>query len=74
MQHRLKEYLLNENFFCVHSINAECRDAERDKNGKCPGETGYVSFSKEVVKDFATYQAEQKAKKAAAAAAAAEKK
>lgn len=50
------------------SLNS-CREAEKDKNGKCPGETGYVSFTKEVVKDFATYQAEQKAKKAAEAAA-----
>lgn len=49
--------------------NGRCEDYKVDKNGRCPGDTGYVSFSKTPVKDFATFQAEQKAKKAAAEAA-----
>ena len=32
----------------------ECDEYKRDKKGKCPGDTGYVSFVKEnVPKDFA---------------------
>jgi hypothetical protein len=33
---------------------SECDEYKRDKKGKCPGDTGYVSFVKEdVPKDFA---------------------
>ena len=46
-----------------------CENYKVDKNGRCPGDTGYVSFTKEnIPKDFAAFAAEQKAKKAAAAA------
>eukprot|EP01041_Mallomonas_annulata_P013389 gene13389-28389_t len=49
------------------ALSAACTDKELDKNGKCPGEAGYVSFAKEAPTDFAAYKAEQAAKKAAAA-------
>ena len=44
----------------------ECVDYKIDKNGRCPGESGYVSFTKGDDRTFAEIQAEQKAKKAAA--------
>lgn len=47
----------------------KCMSKELDKNGRCPGEAGYVSFAKEAPADFATYMKEMAAKKAAAAAA-----
>jgi hypothetical protein len=46
-------------------------DADRlvDKNGRRPGESGYIPVIREAPSDFAAYQAQQKAKKEAAAAA-----
>ena len=35
------------------SLDANCRDAELDKNGRCPGDAGYVSYAKEAPTDFA---------------------
>ena len=32
---------------------ADCTDKEKDKNGRCPGSAGYVSFAKEAPTDFA---------------------
>ena len=52
----------------------DCKEAQKDGKGKCPGEAGYIPILKEAPKDFAAFQAEQKAKKAAAAAKAAEGK
>ena len=36
------------------SSKADCAEYKRDKKGRCPGDTGYVSFVKEdVPQDFA---------------------
>lgn len=45
----------------------QCMQKELDKNGRCPGEAGYVSFAKEAPADFAAFKAEMAARKAAAA-------
>ena len=43
----------------------ECVEYKVDKNGRCPGESGYVSFTKADNRSFAEIKAEQEAKKAA---------
>ncbi len=43
-----------------------CEDRLKDKNGRCPGDAGFVSFSKEAPVDFAEFAAAQKAKRDAA--------
>ena len=38
----------------LFAAKSECDEYKRDKKGKCPGDTGYVSFVKDnVPKDFA---------------------
>jgi hypothetical protein len=44
----------------------ECVEYKVDKNGRCPGESGYVSFTKSDDRSFAQIQADNAAKKAAA--------
>eukprot|EP00607_Mallomonas_marina_P007116 CAMPEP_0182437070 /NCGR_PEP_ID=MMETSP1167-20130531/84797_1 /TAXON_ID=2988 /ORGANISM="Mallomonas Sp, Strain CCMP3275" /LENGTH=474 /DNA_ID=CAMNT_0024629857 /DNA_START=162 /DNA_END=1586 /DNA_ORIENTATION=- len=53
-------------FKAMSALNAQCEAREKDKNGKCPGESGYVSFAKEAPLNFAEYKAMMAAKKAGA--------
>lgn len=43
----------------------ECPQRKVDKNGRCPGEAGYVSFNPSDDRSFAEIKAAQAAKKAA---------
>mmetsp|Transcript_11537 Transcript_11537/g.10463 ORF Transcript_11537/g.10463 Transcript_11537/m.10463 type:complete len:90 (-) Transcript_11537:35-304(-) len=56
-------------------ILKECEDRYKDKNGRCPDQSGYIPFAQDAPEDFAAYQKQLKEKKAAEAAKkAAEKK
>ena len=50
---------LNEEMGISSMTGKECPKRKIDKNGKCPGESGYVSFTKDDNRTFAELQADR---------------
>ena len=50
---------LNEEMAVSSMTGRECPKRKIDKNGKCPGESGYVSFTKDDNRTFAELAADR---------------